>query len=217
MQIRAHPAGRYQYHPFATLGELVGELHGDAAAQGMADHCHPVDTEHRQKVTHPARVSADGIVTARLVGLTVTEQVRHNHRPPPREQRNEAAPALRVVPDSVDEQQRRATARPYIGPPISVHRHISGGIARRDRWLDGSRHIRAVHRRGQVVPAVARQADQVVCRTSANLIHGRPPTIRHRSAGYRAVWRDARPWHRHDPAGLQQPEPVRTRCCSSRV
>jgi hypothetical protein len=39
-----------QDEPIAVLRELVGELHGDAAAEGLADDCDPTDPQDTQEV-----------------------------------------------------------------------------------------------------------------------------------------------------------------------
>jgi hypothetical protein len=66
MDFVADAAGADEHEPLAALWELVGELHGDAAAEGVPDDGDAVDVEHAQQVTHCVAVCADRVVCARL-------------------------------------------------------------------------------------------------------------------------------------------------------
>ena len=71
----AQAAAVDEHEPLQALGELVGELHRDAAAERMADDGRRRDPEHRQEVAHPAGVGAERVVAARLARAAVAEQV----------------------------------------------------------------------------------------------------------------------------------------------
>ena len=74
----AETAGGHEHQPLGVLRELVGELHGDAAAEAVPDHRHPVDARARQQVAHPVGVTAERVVGSRLVRCAVAEQIRRD-------------------------------------------------------------------------------------------------------------------------------------------
>ena len=71
--------------PLDQLRVLVSKLHGDTAAEGMADDGHPLDVQHREQVPHPVGVGRHRVIGAGLVGLAVAEQIRRDHREPLRQ------------------------------------------------------------------------------------------------------------------------------------
>ena len=71
----AEAAGGDQDHPLGALGELVGELHRDAAAEAVADDGDLVDAEQGEQVAHAVGVAADAVVGAGLRRQSVAEQV----------------------------------------------------------------------------------------------------------------------------------------------
>ncbi|MCO5556221.1 hypothetical protein L7F22_009767 [Adiantum nelumboides] len=82
-QVVAETAGGHEHDPLGELGELVRELHRDAAAERVPDDRRPVDVERGQQVPQPGRVPAEGVVAAAR-GLTgaVAEQVGRDHVQP---------------------------------------------------------------------------------------------------------------------------------------
>ncbi len=78
--LAAEPAAVDQHEPLAPLGELVGELHRDAAAERVPDEGRAVVAERDEQVAHGARVRAERVVAARLGRAAVAEQVRARSR-----------------------------------------------------------------------------------------------------------------------------------------
>ena len=107
----AEAAGGDQDHPLGALGELVGELHRDAAAEAVPDDGHLVDAEHGEQVAHAVGVAADAVVRPRLGRLPVAEQVGRDHRVAARERGDHRQPGGVVAAEAVQQQQRRARCR----------------------------------------------------------------------------------------------------------
>ena len=90
--------------PITVLRELVGELHGDAAAKRLADHGCPSDAQDVQEVAQYAGLGAQGIVARRFGGSSVADQVRRDNVVLTREQWNRRFPGLRAASDPMNEQ-----------------------------------------------------------------------------------------------------------------
>jgi hypothetical protein len=73
----------------------------------MADDGDAVDVEHAEQIPHAVCVGGHGVVGARLVGLSVPEQVRSDDGETLRELALHRAPRRGVVSDAVDQQDRR--------------------------------------------------------------------------------------------------------------
>lgn len=57
--LSAEAAARHEHQPLAQLGELIGELHHDAAAQRVTDEGRTLVPEGDQQVADSARVGAE--------------------------------------------------------------------------------------------------------------------------------------------------------------
>jgi hypothetical protein len=73
-------AARHQHEPLAARGELVGELHRDAAAERLSDHRGPLVAERGQEVAHEIRVSGDRVLALGSGGVAMAEQIRRDDR-----------------------------------------------------------------------------------------------------------------------------------------
>ena len=62
-----------EHEALTALRELVGELHGDAAAEAVADEGGPLVTEHDHQVANARRVGAEAVVAAGLGRLAVAQ------------------------------------------------------------------------------------------------------------------------------------------------
>ena len=60
--IPAQPPAADQDHPIGQFGVLVGELHGDPAAQRLADHRDRAETQHGQQVPQSAGERSQQVV-----------------------------------------------------------------------------------------------------------------------------------------------------------
>src|SRR2546427_365534 len=69
-------AARHQHQALAALGELIRELHGDAAAERVPDDRGARNPEHLEEIADAVRVRAERVVAARLGGAAVAEEVR---------------------------------------------------------------------------------------------------------------------------------------------
>ena len=126
MHLAPQPAARHEHEPLAALGELVGELHRDPAAERVPDHGHALVAERRQHVAHAARVRAERVVPARRRRLAVPEQVGREHREVLAQQRRDVLPRLRRVRDAVQQQEHRATTGNPVRHPVSVQGQFVG-------------------------------------------------------------------------------------------
>jgi hypothetical protein len=59
VHLAAQAAGVDEHQALATLGELVGELYGHTAPEGLPDHGGPVYVKEVQEVAHGAGVVAE--------------------------------------------------------------------------------------------------------------------------------------------------------------
>src|ERR1019366_3768694 len=80
VHLAAQAAGVDKYQALATLGELIGELHGHSTTEGLPDHGGPVDAEEVEEVPHDGGEVAERVVTRRFFRRPVPEEVRGQHR-----------------------------------------------------------------------------------------------------------------------------------------
>ena len=126
VHLAAEPAAGDEHQPFGALGELVGELHRDPAAQGVPDDRDALVAERGDDVARAAGVRSERVVPARRRRLAVAEQVGRDQREVLAEQRGDALPGLRGVGDPVQEQQRRAAAGRPVAHAMSMQVHRVG-------------------------------------------------------------------------------------------
>ena len=137
VDLLAEPAAVDQDQPIAALGELIGELHRDTAAERVPDERRPVVTEGDQQIAHAARVGAERVVASGLGRAAMPQQVGRDHREALGERRHHALPRLAVGGDAVHEHDHRAAAGGPVGHAVAVKLDLlrfQAGI--------GSRHIR---------------------------------------------------------------------------
>jgi hypothetical protein len=91
---------------------LVGQLHRDATAEGVAHDRGPVDAEADEQIAQERRVSAQRVVAHRLVGGAMPQQVRRQHAVPGRQALHRLDPRARAPRDAMDEQD---------GLPLPLH------------------------------------------------------------------------------------------------
>ena len=73
--LAAEAAAVDEHQALAQLRVLVGQLHGDPAAERLADHGCPLDLEDGQQVAQTAGVGAEGVVPERLGRFAMPDQV----------------------------------------------------------------------------------------------------------------------------------------------
>ena len=105
------PTARHQRQALYPVGELVGELHRDPAAQGMADDGRGPELERQHQVADARRERAHRVVAAGLGALPMAEQVGRQHRVVAGQPRRHGLPDHRGGGDAVDQHDRRAAAR----------------------------------------------------------------------------------------------------------
>ena len=120
VDLAAEPAAGDEHEPLGALGELVGELHRDAAAERVPDDRHALVAERGDDVARAAGVRAERVVAARRGRLAVAEQVGRDQREALAEQRRDALPRLRRVGDPVQQQQRGPAAGGPVAHPLAV-------------------------------------------------------------------------------------------------
>ena len=106
----AQAAAAHEDQPLAVLGELVGELHRDAAAQRVPDEGRAIVPQRQQQVADPAGVGAQRVVAAGLGRLAVAEQIGRDDGEALGEVREHVGPRGRRRRDPVDEHERRPAA-----------------------------------------------------------------------------------------------------------
>jgi hypothetical protein len=111
-------------HP---LGELVGELHGDAATERVADDGDAVVAERVEQVAQSVRVRAEGVVAARLGRRAVPEQVGRDDVRAVAELGHHALPLLGPRGDAVHQQHDRAgtAVRPAAVAGLAVRHGVT--------------------------------------------------------------------------------------------
>ena len=97
MHLAAEAAAGDEHEALDALGELVGELHRDAAAERVADDRRALVPERDEQVAHAAGERAERVVAARLGRRAVAEQVGGDHRVALAEPRKDLAPGLRAA------------------------------------------------------------------------------------------------------------------------
>jgi len=120
MHVASEAAAGDEDEALAALGELVGELHRDPAAERMADDGRAVVPKGDDRVAHGARVRAERVVAARLRGFAVPEQVGRDHMMLGGQVVDRRVPLVRAPGDAVDEDDQRAVAGLAKGDPVAV-------------------------------------------------------------------------------------------------
>ena len=116
----AHSPAADQDQALTAVGELVGELRRHAAAQRVPDDRGPVHLQHTQEVAHAVGETAHRVVGPRLLGASVPEEIRGDHRVVRGQLLDYGAPGVGAVADAVDQQQRRSRAGLDVGPAVAV-------------------------------------------------------------------------------------------------
>ena len=125
--------GRDEHEPLTALGELIRELHRDAAAERVSDHGRAFDVEHAQQVAHAVRVGCDRIVGAGLVGPTMPEEVGRDHRVITRELGDQVLPRIGAIADSV----QAAVTQVFRGRiPPELHLAVEREVLRLERLIE---------------------------------------------------------------------------------
>jgi hypothetical protein len=120
----AETTRRDQHDALGAVGELVRELHRDAAAEAVTDDRDLVDAQDRQQVPHAVGVAAQRVVGVGLVGLAVPQQVGRDDREALRQRRDDVLPGRGVAGQAVQQQKRGARAADAVRPPVAVHDHV---------------------------------------------------------------------------------------------
>ena len=108
----------------STNGELVAELHGHTAAEGVTDHSDLGNAQDHQQIAHAVGERGHRAVCARLVGQSVPQQVGRDDRVVLGERRDDVVPGGGIVADTVDQQQSRPAAGDPECAPVAVHRPV---------------------------------------------------------------------------------------------
>ena len=157
--VAAQPTAAHEDQPLAVLGELVGELHGHAAAQRVPDERGSLMPERHQEITDPARVGAQRVVPAGLGRLTVAEQIGSDDGEALGQIREHVRPCGRRRRDPVDQHDHRTAARRAIEDAVPmkddlvqpVEPRVGQARLRLPRWfgsLRGAASSRGVVRSG---------------------------------------------------------------------
>src|ERR1019366_8063467 len=104
----------------AARGELVGELHRDAAAQRMADHGRAFDAERPSKVAQRVGQRAERIVAGALGRASVAGQVDRDDLMPSGETLENRRPGVPIPADPVNQEHGGAFATGDVGKLTAV-------------------------------------------------------------------------------------------------
>src|SRR4051794_9829995 len=113
-------AARDEHQALAPLGVLVGELHGDAAAERVAGEGRPLELERAHEVAQHVGHAAQRVVAGALGRAAMAGEVDGEDAVPSGERREHGLPRLPVAADAVDEQQRGALAGVDVGEVAAV-------------------------------------------------------------------------------------------------
>ena len=103
--LAAQTATRHEDHTFTELRVLVGELHGDPAAEGLTDDGRMVYPEGDEQVSQRVGVCSQRVVLGRLVGVTVAGKVGSDDRVVLSQSRHDRPPGSRAAGHAVHEEQ----------------------------------------------------------------------------------------------------------------
>jgi hypothetical protein len=120
----AETAARDERKAFDALGELVEELHRDAAAERVPDDRRPLDPDRREQVADAGGVSAERVVPARRRRITVPDQVGRDHRVAGCKPLGDGLPVARGVEHAVDQDD----GRPAAGDPVDHAASVQGDL-----------------------------------------------------------------------------------------
>ncbi len=123
VHLAAEAAAADQHEALAELGELVGELHGHAAAERVSDERRALVSEHEQQVAEQGCVSAQRIVAGRLRRLPVAEEIRREDREPAGQEGADRCPRRRAARHPVDEQEDGSLAANAEPHPVAMQGH----------------------------------------------------------------------------------------------
>ena len=146
MDLLAEAAARDEHETLAPLGELVGELHGDPAAERVADYARALDVEGDEQVADAGGVCTERVVPARLGRITVAHEVGRDHGVVLGQQLNRLVPLARPSGNAMNQDEHGALPGDVEVHPVPVERDL-GPLDRRDytyvpvapasRWISG--------------------------------------------------------------------------------
>ena len=128
--LSAQAAAVDEHEALGQLGVLIGELHGDAAAQRLADDGCPLHLEGTEEVAQPAGKGAERVVAGGLGRLAVAQQVRGDDIVSAGQRGHDLAPGVRASGHAVNQQD----GRPFAAAPVAARRGC-GGSAVSAPWL----------------------------------------------------------------------------------
>jgi len=123
-QVGAKAAAADENQSLAVITMLIGELHRHTATKRPTDHRRPRDAELIEQITQPCRERSQRIITARLGGFTVSEQIRRHHPVSLQQMRQDRPPGRRTSRHAMNQQQRLAGSRLPKGNPVAVQVEI---------------------------------------------------------------------------------------------
>jgi len=118
--LTSEAAARNQHEPLDALRELVEELHGHPAAQGVPHDVGPLDPDCREQVADAGGMGAQRVVPPRCRRVAVADQVGCDDRVPAGEPLGDGLPVSRGVEHAVDQDHGRAAAGDAVDHPASV-------------------------------------------------------------------------------------------------
>ena len=112
-----------EHQALGDLGELVGELHRDAAAERVSDERRAFVAEHDQQVAQAGGERPERVVAAAGRRGAVPGKIGRDHRVVARERLDHLLPVRVCARHPVDQEQHRAAAGGDVGERAAMERH----------------------------------------------------------------------------------------------
>jgi hypothetical protein len=101
--LSAESTTRDEDETLAAFGELIGQLHDDAAPERLTDERRALVAERGQQVAQEVGVGADRVLAAGLGRGAVSEEIRRDHRESSGQRRHDVPPGGGAPGHAVDE------------------------------------------------------------------------------------------------------------------
>ena len=125
VDLLAQTAAGHEHQALAPLGELVGQLQGDAAAEGVAHEGGPLDAERHHQVPQAAGVGAEGVVAPGLGRVAVAQEVGRQHGEVVGQGRHHLLPGGGAPGQAVDQDHRRAGSGHAVADLVAMDRDVA--------------------------------------------------------------------------------------------
>ena len=124
--LRAQPAAGHEHQPLGDLGELVGELHCDPAAERMPDERRAFVAEHDEQVAQASGERPERVIASTGCRAAVARKIGRHDGVACRKRLDHLLPVPDAARHPMDQQQQWAAARLEVGHRPAVQQHARG-------------------------------------------------------------------------------------------